>query len=112
MGTFRICIIDDPSNYPDGVDEPVFSISMGAGETVTWDNTTHHDCTITFQGDSPFSWMSREVPARSSSGPHGVRPGYPLSASVHQRPTRMRKLHKYSINMGGTIFDPGGGVRP
>jgi len=108
-----IRVINDPPNYPDGVDIAWFELSKKDGDTVTWINTTSVACDIDFGAKSPFTWNITTVPANGgTSGPHAVRSNYPIPPN--QRKDRVCQLHKYDvIGAGGAYrFDPGGGVRP
>jgi hypothetical protein len=107
-----ITIVINGDFQTDGVDQPWFVLSKGANETVLWKNETGVPCTISYGKHGPFDVEPIDVPSGQQTGEFAPTkaPHAPPPAKVP--PNGIYKVYKYTLDCGGTIFDPGNGVRP
>jgi hypothetical protein len=111
-GTPPITIVINGDFETDGVNQPWFELSKGANEKVQWKNETGVPCTISYGKHGPFDVEPIDVPSGQQTAEFAPSKAPHAPPAVKLPPNGIYKVYKYSVNCGGTIFDPGNGIKP
>jgi hypothetical protein len=107
-----IIIVINGDFQTDGVDQPWFVLSKGANEKVQWKNESGVPCTISYGKHGPFDVEPIDVPDGQQTGEFAPAKAPHAPPPAKLPPNGIYKVYKYTLNCGGTEFDPGNGVRP